>query len=211
MIDFYKIIEMLPKDARPFVSYGDPLKSNIFIIGTNSATGGDLRWQDYWEPPVFHGEKWRDEIYLELRDRKPSPTWRNMKRLEDAASPLTFTETNVYSTPSVDEDSLDHHDTSVCGALLENSDPQLIILHGKQARLYMEDRLGRELPMDEFVNVHPRYDVLAIKHLSRGWSYSRLDELGREIEGRYNVMDGRNWAGDYRPDYSEVIKTLSDK
>ena len=190
-VQFDRTLKELPEGARPFVSYGNPLVSDVLIVGFNPATGGDIQWKEYWEPPIFHGDRWRNEVYLALRDKSPSPTWRNMKRLEDSATDLTFTETNVFSMHSPDASSLDHFDTTAFDALLKHSNPRLIIPHGKDAIEYLAKALKISLMLPERSDLIGEYvelegfDVLPVWHLSRLWSNARLDALGEELNKRY--------------------------
>ena len=188
--DFETDLERLigrPTSLRPFVCDGSPLDCEAFIVGFNPATTMSRGFWDFWRRGYgFERQLWFD-AYKEERASRPlapgktrrnpiSNTRRVIEWIIEGASPVRFLETNVHSLPSDDIKSLAHEDrqTLPFDFLLDRLRPRAILAHGNDAAAWMEYR------------AHPDVHVIAVSHLSRGWSRDAARRVGEEVAAAVN-------------------------
>ncbi|PYE42514.1 hypothetical protein DFI02_10684 [Rhizobium sp. PP-F2F-G20b] len=167
-------------NARPFVCSGSPFEASIFLVGYNPATEMSKDFWSFWsEARGFDKKAWIEE-YIRERQAKPlkpgksyrprlSPTRRNIEAFVKAAFPAAVLETNIFAIASETkpELALANHDTTPFRYLVSTIRPKVIVAHGKDA-CEVVSRLKTDA------------HVIAIKHLSRGWSTEAIARLGVE-------------------------------
>jgi hypothetical protein len=105
----------------------------------------------------------------------------------EAAWPVRCLETNVYATPTAQTRDLEqqYRSTKVFTFLLKEIRPRVIFVHGKDARMCMQnlacvDEIELWQPVQLSV-VGREVIVLAGPHLSRGWSRERARQIGNDL------------------------------
>lgn len=174
-----------PALTRPFVVDGSPLDADVFIIGFNAASVPSEDFWQFWNDEFgFDLEQWRKSY--ESDRARPSQTRLRLNRLRDALGSHVL-ETNVFDIASKTQSALKPQDrrTSVLGLLLERGSPKVIVTHGNEAARQVGTYLKLEegLP-SEFTTISlgtRSVAVCAVSHFSRGWSYERIDQLGKAI------------------------------
>ncbi|NHT75308.1 hypothetical protein G8E10_06025 [Rhizobiaceae bacterium CRRU44] len=171
--------------VRPFVCSGSPFEASIFLVGYNPATemGKDF-WSFWSETRGFDKEAWIEE-YIRERQTKPlkpgksfrptiSPTRRNIEGFIKAAFPAAVLETNIFAVASETkpELALTNRDTTPFRYLVRTIRPKVIVAHGKDAC---------EVVSQLETGAH----VIAVKHLSRGWSKEAIARLGVEASAAW--------------------------
>jgi len=173
-------------ESRPFLCEGSPIGSEVFLVGINPGT--DTPFWPYWRiPHGCHKNEWIED-YLRRHSRF-KPTRARIEILFKAILPIKCLETNVFSQYSPNERSLHEaaRDTRVFEYLLTVLVPTVMFIHGASGIEHMEQVLKTSLPLGQFTTVTQNgreIDVITGHHLSRGWSYERVDALGREIQER---------------------------
>ena len=181
-------------DARPFLCDGSPIGAEVFLVGINPGT--DTPFWPYWGlPGGCHKNEWIDE-YLRRHSRF-KPTRQRIEMLFKAISPIKCLETNVFFEYSPDEKSLRRaaRDTKLFEYLLATICPTVMFIHGASGIKHMEQVLKTSLPTGQFITVNyngREMDVITGRHLSRGWSYERVDSLGKQIRERC-IRRRTNW------------------
>ncbi|NNH37608.1 hypothetical protein [Acinetobacter terrae] len=162
---------------RPFVCNGNPLKTDILIIGFNPATETDNFW-DYFDDKVgFHKELWL-ETYKNKRKKSKKTELSNTRRviewinkdLEEFESNLIITETNIYSFPTRKKSDLNKNDrnTEIFDYLMFNLNPKVIITHGVDVERYIKV-MNLNIP------------IFYEKHFAIGWSREKAKTLAHQI------------------------------
>lgn len=170
-------------EARPFLCEGSPIGSEVLLVGINPGT--DTPFWPYWRLPYgCHKEEWIQD-YLKRHPRFKS-TRARVERLFQSIAPVRCLETNVFCQYSPDESSLraEARDTRVFDYLFKVLSPRVMFIHGASGIVHMEQVFKKSLPPGQFVTVTHNgreVDVITGPHLSRGWSYERVDALGRQI------------------------------
>ena len=179
-----------PAFARPFVCEGSPLECRAFIVGSNPATALELDYWSFWERGYgFHRTIWAEASRAQRRAAGKSeitPTRRMLGRIMKEAAPVRCLDTNVFSTPTPAERDLtaDLRRTDVFDFVLDAVRPAALLAHGKEAADHLRRLLGTELPTEYFAPVPTPWGsmrVMAVRHLSRGWSYAEAEALGRAL------------------------------
>jgi len=182
---------------RPFICGGNPLECRVFIVGINAAT--EMR-QDFWNfwyrNSGFDKEKWLKAYVLERKEKplKPNRTRRNKlsstrQRIEwitESMKPVKALETNLFvkATPTADELDLEDRKSDVFGFLLDTIRPDIIFIHGNEVRKYFEELYNIAITKNKigsFNIMGTRTNVLAMDHLSRGWSIKKSTDLGKTL------------------------------
>lgn len=172
--------------VRPFLCDGSPFGCDVFLVGINPATTVGL-W-DHWS--IDRGcdkAGWLSE-YDKVEGRRRS-TRRMIERLRDALKPIRALETNVFHHNSRCAAELAKEDkrTEVFEFLLAKLTPRVLFVHGKLAIEHLKTLTGTQLVIGEFVPVRylgNAFDAIADRHLSRGWSYAKIDQLGHRLRTR---------------------------
>jgi hypothetical protein len=95
-------------------------------------------------------------------------------------------DTNVFATPTPAERDLapELRRTEAFEFILDAVRPAALLAHGREAEEHLRKLLGADLPRDGFAPVATAWGsmkVMAVRHLSRGWSYAQAEALGRAL------------------------------
>ena len=196
------------QNIRPFVCDGHPQECEIFIVGINPATSMDAPFLDFWTDEKGFNKKLWLEQYTREREAKPlqegrtrrlplSNTRSRIEWLCAALMPHKVLETNLYfkATATAAELSKDHRDISLFNFLVASIKPKVMLLHGKEVKEAVEASYHIHLVENEFVesNLHEHpVKILAVKHLSRGWSKEATQGLAMKLESTLNSHDSPN-------------------
>ena len=187
---------------RPFVCEGNPLNCEIFIVGINSATEMKKDFWDFWSGEKgFDKAVWFKSYILErkLKPLKPNKTRRNKlsstrQRIEwiiESANPIKTLETNLFvkATPTADELKKKDRESSVFEFLLKTIKPKIIFIHGNEVIEYFQKLYGIKIEkniIENFEILGTKTSLLAMNHLSRGWSKQKSIELGEQLKSEIN-------------------------
>ena len=184
-----------PTDLRPFVCEGSPLECKIFIVGFNPATALKRSFWSFWQPEYgFQKTEWL-EVYKQERRDKPLPpgkkrrnaisnTRRVIEWITTEAKPMKCLETNIYAKPTPQARDLREQEraTQSFDFLLRAIRPQVMLLHGQDAVKHLETIFDVQLKPDRLQPIRVEWGevgVMAVPHLSRGWSKKRAREVGQ--------------------------------
>lgn len=187
---------------RPFICEGNPLDCEIFIVGINAATEMKSDFWSFWSTENgFKKTEWLESYILErkLKPLKPNKTRRNKlsntrQRIEwiiDSIKPIKTLETNLFvkATPAANELEIEDRESSVFEYLLVTIKPKILFLHGNEVIEYFEKLYGIEIIKDKiemFDILGTKTNILAMNHLSRGWSKKKSIELGKRLNFEIN-------------------------
>jgi len=181
--------------SRPFICRGSPLDCQVMLVGFNAATPMQAGFLDFWsDHEGFDFKAWQ-QAYVAERQAKGkaahSATRRNLNRLQTAVtapnvSGSAILETNIFDYPSANKKQLlkTQQDTQIFDFLLHSVQPKIVISHGKDANQYLANRYQQQVNQDNWVELTHQGQTFcwyATSHLSRGWSYDKLDALGQHI------------------------------
>jgi hypothetical protein len=196
-----KLFEMLKlyPDPRPFVCDGNPLECNIFIIGINPATKIEMNFEDFWDEDGFDKQKWL-EAYINERANAPlkigkkkrllvSPTRRSIDHIVKHVTSGKILETNLYIKQTKEAHELKKKDkkTDIFEFLIQEIKPKIVVLHGKSVKDYFRINYDDRINDDDFAEIdikNLRTLAYATRHLSRGWTFEKLEELGKRIDNK---------------------------
>jgi len=180
-----------PAYVRPFVCEGSPLECRAFIVGSNPATTLELDYWTFWERGYgFHRGAWAEASRAQRRaagKREITPTRRMLGRIIQEAAPVSCLDTNVFATPTPAERDLapELRLTGTFDFVLGAVRPAALLAHGREAADHLRRLLTVErLPGERFEAVPAPWGslrVMAVRHLSRGWSYAQAEALGRAL------------------------------
>ena len=181
--------------SRPFICNGSPLDCQVMLVGFNAATPMQAGFLDFWsDQNEFDFNAWQ-QAYVAERQAKGktaySATRRNLNRLQTAVTASSVSgsavlETNIFDHPSANKKLLlkTQQDTQIFDFLLHSVQPKIVISHGKDANQYLATRYQQQVNQDHWVELTHQGQTFcwyATSHLSRGWSYEKLDALGQQI------------------------------
>ncbi|WP_010522066.1 hypothetical protein [Aquimarina agarivorans] len=188
--------------SRPLICEGNPLDCEIFIVGINAATEMKSDFWSFWSKENgFKKAEWLESYILErkLKPLKPNKTRRNKfsntrQRIEwiiDSVKPIKTLETNLFvkATPTADKLKSEDRESSVFEYLLESIKPKILFLHGNEVIEYFEKLYGIKIVKDKieiFDILEVKTNILAMNHLSRGWSKQKSIELGKRLNFEIN-------------------------
>jgi hypothetical protein len=129
------------------------------------------------EKPLRPGKKYRQAM---------SATRMRIEWIVQAAKPVRCLETNLYvkATPEAKDLGRDDMDSSIFEFLLEEIKPRVVLSHGVNARRRLEELSCCPIEEGKFVPVNlngVETQVVAVSHLSRGWSKERAKGLGEQL------------------------------
>ncbi|MGK0236192.1 MAG: hypothetical protein ACI9EK_002740 [Psychroserpens sp.] len=187
---------------RPLICDGNPLDSEIFIVGINAATEMNKGFWNFWlEKSGFNKTEWLKSYILErkLKPLKPNKTRRNKlsntrQRIEwitESIKPIKTLETNLFvkATPTANELTNEDRESSVFEYLLETIKPKIIFIHGNEVIEYFEKLYGIKIKKNKIKNFEIfgiKTNILAMNHLSRGWSKQKSVDLGEFLKFEIN-------------------------
>jgi len=186
------------KNPRPLICEGNPLDCEIFIVGINSATEMKSDFWSFWsEKNGFNKAEWLESYILErkLKPLKPKKTRRNKlsntrQRIEwivETIKPFKALETNLFvkATPTADELMFEYRESSVFEYLLESIRPKIVFIHGNEVIEYFEKLYTIKIvknKVENFEVLGTKTKILAMNHLSRGWSKEKSLQLGTKLK-----------------------------
>jgi hypothetical protein len=187
---------------RPLICDGNPLDCEIFIVGINAATEMNTDFWSFWSKKSgFNKTEWLESYILErkLKPLKPNKTRRNKlsntrQRIEwiiESIKPIKTLETNLFvkATPTAEELTNEDKESSVFEYLLETIKPKIIFIHGNEVIGYFEKLYGIKIKKNQIKNFEvsgTKTNILAMNHLSRGWSKKKSMELGELLKFEIN-------------------------
>ncbi|WP_298767621.1 hypothetical protein [uncultured Polaribacter sp.] len=187
---------------RPLICEGNPLNCEIFIVGINAATEMNKDFWSFWtKEKGFSKSEWFESYILErkLKPLKPGKTRRNKlsstrQRIEwiiESANPIKTLETNLFvkATPTADELTNKDRESSVFEFLLKTIKPKIIFIHGNEVIEYFQKLYGIKIVKNKIENFEilgTKTNLLAMNHLSRGWSKQKSIELGKQLKSEIN-------------------------
>ena len=187
---------------RPLICEGNPLDCEIFIVGINAATEMNRDFWSFWsDKNGFNKAEWFKSYILErkLKPLKPNKTRRNKlsstrQRIEwiiESANPIKTLETNLFvkATPTADELTNIDRESSVFEFLLKSIKPKIIFIHGNEVIEYFQKLYRIKIEKDKIGNFEilgTKTNLLAMNHLSRGWSKQKSIELGEKLKSEIN-------------------------
>lgn len=194
--NFEKLIGK-PTELRPFVCEGSPLECKIFIVGFNPATNLNQSFWSFWQPGYgFQKAEWL-KVYKQERQSKPlSPGKRRRNEISNTRrviewiimelAPIKCLETNIYSKPTEQARDLKEKEraTQPFDFLLNTICPEIMLLHGQGAVKYVEKIFNHQLTLNNLEYIEAEWGkvkVMAVPHLSRGWSEKRAREIGQNL------------------------------
>ena len=183
---------------RPLICEGNPLDCEIFIVRINAATEmNSYFWSFLSNEKGFKKSEWLKSYILErkLKPLKPNKTRRNKlsntrQRIEwiiESIKPIKTLETNLFvkATPTADELKSEDRKSSVFEYILETIKPKILFIHGNEVIEYFEKLYGIKIKKGK-VNTYEilgtKTNILAMNHLSRGWSKQKSIELGKLLK-----------------------------
>ncbi|MEB3754915.1 hypothetical protein [Acinetobacter sp. MD2(2019)] len=176
---FYSDLKVLVsvKPIRPFVCSGNPLDSDILIVGFNPATETSDFWSYFDDEYGFHKERWLSD-YKKYRKQNGKKTEVSHSRrvmewicnhLELETQQFQVMETNIYSYPTARKSELSKNENKeVFDFILKNINPKLILTHGVDEKKYIET-LNLDIP------------VISEKHFAIGWSRDKARQVANQI------------------------------
>lgn len=183
-------------NPRPFVCDGNPLECNIFIVGINPATKMEINFEDFWNEDGFDKQKWI-EVYKYERANAPlkvgkkkrllvSPTRKNIDHIIKHITSGKVLETNLYIKQTKEAHELKKKDkkTDIFELLINEIKPKIVVLHGKSVKYFFRMKYDDSISEDNFAEIKINNIstlAYATKHLSRGWSFEKLEELAKKI------------------------------
>jgi len=185
-------------NPRPFVCSGNPLKCDLFIVGFNAATVMKAQFWDFWcLDEGFDRDAWFDTYVREraemplkkgkTRRLKISRTRRCIELITAELSPIPSLETNLYMSATTQASELEKRlmDPTTFNFLLSAIRPKLLLVHGKEAKLHLENLTKSTFALNRANKVTIQgveSIVYPISHLSRGWSNEHCVSLGAELK-----------------------------
>ena len=187
---------------RPLICDGNPLNCEIFIVGINAATEMQADFWSFWNNKSgFNKAEWLETYILERKTKplKPNKTRRNKlsntrQRIEwiiESIKPVKTLETNLFvkATPTADELNNEDRESSVFEYLLRTIKPKIIFIHGNEVIEYFEKLYGIKIAKNRIANFEilgTKTNILAMNHLSRGWSKEKSLKLGELLKSSGN-------------------------
>jgi hypothetical protein len=163
---------------RPFICDGNPLESEIFIVGINPATHMNSSFWDYYLDEKFNKMKWRAD-YIKHRKKagkktELSPTRKKIERLVD----FTFVEhkcleTNVFSKPSNSLKNLADKNTDIFNFLIRTIKPKAILIHGKDPAEFIKNELNVRFGLTKPIRVEYETKNI-ISPLEFEWEFGKV-------------------------------------
>ena len=205
LVEFEQILREKLKNyekPRPLICEENPLNCKIFIVGINAATEMNKGFWSFWtKEKGFNKTEWFESYILErkLKPLKPNKTRRNKlsstrQRIEwiiESAKPFKTLETNLFikATPTADELTNEDRESSVFEFLLKTIKPKIIFIHGNEVIEYFQKLYGIKIvknKIEKFEILGTETNILAMNHLSRGWSKQKSIELGEQLKSEIN-------------------------
>lgn len=185
---------------RPLICEGNPLECEIFIVGINAATEMEEDFWQFWKDDYgFNKAEWFESYIRErelktlnsgkARRNKLSNTRQRIEWIVDEIKPFKTLETNLFvkATPTSKELKSEDRKPCVFDFLLQTIKPQIILIHGNEVIKNFNNLYNVNIKKDEILNIDilgTKTNVLAVNHLSRGWSKQKSYELGDSLKSK---------------------------
>lgn len=177
------LIEGVP--ARPFVCEGSPFNCDVVIMGINP--GSKTPFWDYWSTEGgFDRAGWVAKFDDDVANLRKT-TRPRIERLVRALTPRRVVELNAYPYVTANERELAPllRDSQIFRLMLQVARPKLVFVFGKSPAAEI-CKLAAIPRVKQGVFTPCRYancsfTLLYESHLSRGWSFIRVDELAEKI------------------------------
>jgi len=178
-----RLREIAPRNARPFLCEGSPLRCELFLAGLNPRTRTPF-WP-FWSVPYGCSKKRWLDAYLQ-REGQLGRTREHIEILLRALAPIRCLETNIFCVWSdrMSELAEEHRSTIVFDFLLTSIKPRVIFVHGRRAISHMERITGSALPLNQFRTVqvgNRETSVFPTHHLSYQLSRAGCRRLAERI------------------------------
>ncbi|MGI6479240.1 MAG: hypothetical protein ACOX0M_07325 [Salinivirgaceae bacterium] len=163
---------------RPFVCDGNPLKSEIFIVGINPATKMDCSFWDYYQDDYFDKSSWLKSYLNERKGKrtKYSPTRSKIEFLiNNVFSEYLCLETNIYSKPSYSVNQLDEgsRKTDIFDFLFTTIRPKALFIHGSDPAEFIKRELGVRFGLNK--PIVAKYETMnRISPLEIEWRFGKV-------------------------------------
>ena len=181
-------------NPRPFVCNGNPLECEVFIVGFNAATEMKSGFYNFWSESFgFDKNRWFTS-YINERMEKPlkqgktrrnkiSNTRQRIEWILSSLKDIKCLETNIYSIATMKSSELSENEmiSSTFEFLLKTVKPKVILVHGKDAKLFLEKMTELTFINETFNTIELNgsiSQIYPISHLSRGWSKLACSDLG---------------------------------
>lgn len=187
------------EDIRPFLCEGLPLECPIMLVGINPSKSAPFL--DHWSAVNGCDKQGWMKKYLAINGRC-SPTRHRIERLVKAIAPVRCLETNIFTHLSLTEKGVLDRDTRVFDFLLKMVRPGVMFVHGKSGVEHLRKLTNSTIPfqklnklncpLDQYDKVKFdgfTFDVIAGPHLAYGWSYDRVEALGKSLADRYKLAE----------------------
>jgi len=181
--------------SRPFVCSGSPFNCDVAIVGINPATTTPF-WKRWSIQDGFNRTAWIADYNADPANRRRQ-TRPRIERLVQSLTSIRVIELNAYpyATASEQELTSDLRDTRVFELLLNVARPRLIFVFGKRPSIEFSKLLGiSPLVKGTFTPctfANHSFTVLFESHLSRGWSYDRVEQLAQRIRSHLSRAKGQ--------------------
>ncbi|WP_318641181.1 hypothetical protein [Flavobacterium ardleyense] len=185
---------------RPLICEGNPLECEIFIVGINAATEMEEDFWQFWKDDYgFNKSEWFESYIRErelkslksgkARGNKLSNTRQRIEWIVDEIKPFKTLETNLFvkATPTAKELKSEDRKPCVFDFLLQTIKPQIILIHGNEVIKNFNKFYNVNIKKGEILNIDilgTKTNVLAVNHLSRGWSKEKSYELGEFLKSK---------------------------
>jgi hypothetical protein len=179
--DFRKQLEALMQSdntLRPFVCDGDPLKSDIFIVGINPATKMETSFWDYYGTNGFNKSNWLEDYKKSRKEKRTllSPTRKKIEYLvNEIFAEYRCLETNIFSSPSINVKSLDNSlkSTDIFNFLIKSIRPKAIFIHGSDPAEFIKKEFNvRFQPLKPVVVEYETSNVISPYVFE--WQYGKM-------------------------------------
>ena len=141
---------------------------------------------------IFLKERQKPLRPNKTRRNKLSNTRQRIEWITEASKPIKTLETNLFvkATPTADELKSQDRESSVFEYLLETIKPKILFIHGNEVIEYFEKLYGIKITkgkIENFKILKTSTNILAMNHLSRGWSKQKSVELGELLKSKINT------------------------
>ncbi|MGH8758780.1 MAG: hypothetical protein ACREVW_04605 [Burkholderiales bacterium] len=174
--------------ARPFICSESPFDCQIAIVGINPATTTPF-WKYWSEEQGFNRAGWIADYKANPANRR-NQTRPRIERLVQGLDPLRVIELNAYpyATPNEQALTTEMRDIRVFELMLRVAKPSLVFTFGNGPSRELGKILDiPNLAKGEYTDCafgDHSFAAIAESHLSRGWSYARVEELAKSIKQR---------------------------
>lgn len=171
--------------SRPFISDGSPFQCDIAIVGINP--GSAQPFWPHWD--ALHGfdrAAWV-RAYYQQPGATRNATRNRIERLVKALAPLRVVELNAfpYATRTEAQIQPAMRDPRILRLMLDVAQPKGLFLFGLEAARTVAPLLDMPVPLagttTRVACAGRTVTVFTERHLSRGWSYARVEAFAQAV------------------------------